>query len=230
MITRRKDYTKQLPSKDARKLYIICEGRGTEPDYFSFFKGLTSNLEVITIPPENGTDPLKLRDLAEEKFIGECARFRVDYRANDSVWFVIDTDTWEEEGKIDTLRRFCYANNSAYKEKYPDLKLYSAWNVTQSNPSFEIWLYYHFFDKMPDRELLDSYPTFKSFVNGAIAGGFDYQIDPVRISVAIQNARANYKLDSSGKLCEYATEVFNLAEVIVPFVRTHLERLRGKML
>ena len=41
MITRRKDYSKQLPSKDARKLYLFCEGEGTEPDYFTFFKGLS---------------------------------------------------------------------------------------------------------------------------------------------------------------------------------------------
>lgn len=64
MITRRKNYTKQAPTRDARKLYIFCEGVGTEPSYFSFFEGLSTNLEIITVPPESGTDPLKLLELA----------------------------------------------------------------------------------------------------------------------------------------------------------------------
>ena len=70
MITRRKDYTKRAPSKDASKIYIISEGTDSEIKYLNFFIGLSSNLELIVITSENGTDPLKLRDLAKEKFFG----------------------------------------------------------------------------------------------------------------------------------------------------------------
>ena len=52
MIIRRKEYAKREPSRDAHKIYIVCEGKGTEPAYFSFFEGLSSNLQLITIPPE----------------------------------------------------------------------------------------------------------------------------------------------------------------------------------
>ena len=88
MITRNKNYEKLPPSKDA------------EPDYFSFFKGLSSNLEVIIIPPRDGNDPLKLKALAERQFFDDDSRYSIDYRAHDTIWFVIDTDSWEEEGKI----------------------------------------------------------------------------------------------------------------------------------
>ena len=104
MITRRKYYEKQAPSRDARKVYIICEGKGSEPDYFGFFEGLSTNLQLIVIPPEEGTDPLKLKALAERTLLVETRKFTIDYMASDSIWFVVDSDTWEEEGKIARLR------------------------------------------------------------------------------------------------------------------------------
>ncbi|MBR5944355.1 MAG: RloB domain-containing protein, partial [Lachnospiraceae bacterium] len=189
-----------MPSKDARKLYLFCEGEGTEPDYFTFFKGLSSNLEIITLPPESGTDPLKLMELAKNKLLEEDSRYIMDYLASDSVWFVIDTDSWEEEGKITPLREFCAANNTAFPEKFTEVKPYSAWNVVQSNPCFEIWLYYHFYKDAPKPEEIEVHPTFKAFVSSAITGGFNFQNDPVRVETAIENAKVNFKRDEEGKL------------------------------
>ena len=57
------------PSRDSHKIYIVCEGATKEPEYFEFFQGLSNNLEIISIPPTNGTDPLKLITNAEEKLI-----------------------------------------------------------------------------------------------------------------------------------------------------------------
>lgn len=231
MITRRKDYSKQLPSKDARKMYLFCEGEGTEPDYFTFFKGLSSNLEIITLPPENGkTDPLKLMELAKCKLLKEDSRYIMDYIAKDSVWFVIDTDTWEREGKITRLREFCTFNNDAFPEKWSEVKPYSAWNVVQSNPCFEIWLYYHFFKNAPDPIMIEPHPSIKAFVSSAISGGFNFQTDPVKVETAVDNAKANFKSDEEGKPLYFSTEVFELAEEIIPFVRQHLDRLKGKMM
>ena len=230
MITRRKDYSKRLPSKDARKLYLFCEGVGTEPDYFAFFKGLSSNLEIITLPPESGTDPLKLMELAKSKLLEEDSHYIMDYQSNDSVWFVIDTDTWEKEGKITPLREFCAGNNTEFPEKFSEVKPYNAWNVVQSNPCFEVWLYYHIYKDAPNPEAIEVHSTFKAFVNSAISGGFDFQIDPVKVETAIENAKVNFKRDEEGKLELFSTEVYELAEVIIPFVKQHLDRLKGKMM
>ena len=108
-----KEYGKREPSRDAHKIYIVCEGKGTEPAYFSFFEGLSSNLQVITIPPTDGTDPLKLIERAKQILIGESRAYTVEYQHSDTVWFVIDTDTWEKEGKITPLREFCTKLNEA---------------------------------------------------------------------------------------------------------------------
>ena len=32
--------------------------------------------------------------------IGEDREYTVEYEHGDTVWFVVDTDTWEKEGKI----------------------------------------------------------------------------------------------------------------------------------
>ena len=230
MITRRKYYEKQAPSRDARKVYIICEGKGSEPDYFGFFEGLSTNLQLIVIPPEEGTDPLKLKALAERTLLVETRKFTIDYMANDSIWFVVDTDTWEEEGKIASLREFCLSQNESVPERYSEVKPYNAWNVVQSNPCFEIWLYYHFYDRKPVMEDVESYTTFKEFVNASISGGFNFQHDPVRLQDAIVNSRQTIGDATDGTLVRFTTEVYQLGEVILPFVKRHLDRLRGMMI
>lgn len=169
MIQRRKEYGKREPSRDAHKIYIVCEGKGTEPAYFSFFEGLSSNLQVITIPPDEGTDPLKLMERAEHILIGEDRIYALDYKHGDTVWFVIDTDSWEKEGKITPLRVFCSQQNEAIPQILDEVKSYNAWNVAQSNPCFEIWLYYHFYNTKPQEEDVSKYASFKEYVNSVIS-------------------------------------------------------------
>lgn len=77
MITRRKDYSKSEPTKDASKIYIVCEGKGTEPDYFGFFEGLSSNLELIVIPPDS-RGSMRLQALLESPWAAET---RQNYQA-----------------------------------------------------------------------------------------------------------------------------------------------------
>lgn len=80
MIRRIKDYDKKAPSKDAHKVYIVCEGADTEPQYFEFFQGCSSNLHIITIPPTDGTDPLKLMEKAKQELLHEGGKYLLDYR------------------------------------------------------------------------------------------------------------------------------------------------------
>lgn len=229
MITRRRDYSKKAPSKDARKIYIICEGEGSEPDYFRFFEGLSSNLQLIVIPPDAGTDPLKLKMQSERLFSGDSPKYTIDYLQRDMVWFVIDTDTWEREGKIALLRDFCKSNNDHFPKEYDEVKPYQAWNVAQSNPCFEIWLYYHIYSDLPSTDEASRHKTFKEFVSAVIAGGFDYQRDPARIDDAISNAASNFERQGNGSPALYSTEVYRLGEEICRFVKRQIDILRGKM-
>lgn len=229
MIERRKDYSKKDPSKNASKIYIVCEGRSTEPDYFSFFEGLSSNLELIVIPPEEGTDPLKLLELAKHKLLENAKEYTLDYLQQDKVWFAIDTDSWEQEGKITPLREFCRQKNESIPVEFDEARPYEAWNVAQSNPCFEVWLYYHHYEDAPDEDKVKEHPSVKAFVHSSIAGGFDCQRDPVRLQNAIANAEKNFRQQRNGNPDRFATEIYCLGKEIMGFVKTEMRKLRNKM-
>lgn len=231
MIRKRNEYTKREPSKDAGKIYIICEGdiNGTEKDYYEFFEGLSSNLKLIIIPSEDGkTDPLKLMEQAKKQLLEETRLYTLDYMQNDKVWFAIDTDTWEEQDKIRPLRDFCTAQNDIVK-KLDERKPYDAWNVAQSNPCFEIWLYYHFYDTPPTEDDVKEHPSMKSYLDSKIAGGYNFQKDPVRIKDAIENSEKNFLRQENGNPALFSTEQHMLGKEILGFVSSEIAKLRNKI-
>jgi len=229
MIKKRNDYTKREPSKDARKIYIVCEGSESEKNYFEFFEGLSSNLQLIVIPPQNGTDPLKLMELAKRQLLEETRSYTLDFTQNDKVWFAIDTDSWEKEGKIQTLRDFCAEQNEKIKENYTEIKPYEAWNVAQSNPCLEIWLYYHLYDTPPEEDEVSKHSSMKSYVDSKISGGFNFQKDPVRLRDAIKNSEKNFHRQENGNPALFSTEQHLLGKEILGFVDSEINKLRNKL-
>ncbi len=147
----------------------------------------------------------------------------------DTVWFVFDTDMSEKEGKIAPLCKFCDEQNRLVVSKYDEVKPYKAWNVAQSNPCFEIWLFYHFFDTKPKDYDSERYTSFKEYVNAQISGGFNFQAHPVYLQEAMANAKKNFQLDTNGKLDLYCTEMFKLGEEILSFTKRELSKLRNKL-
>ncbi len=211
-LVRSRRYERQEPLRDSRKIYIYCEGNKREFDYFRFFCGLSSNVNIIPIPSKDGkTDPEKLMEAAREEFginSDVSPKFTLDVSQQDNVWFVIDTDSWGS--KITDLRNFCKNQNAGLDNE--------AWYVSQSNPSFEIWLYYHKFSEKPVKNDVDKYSSIKEFVDAQIPGGFDSRKHPAMIEAAIQNAKATYE-EENQVLKLYSTEVFKLGQVILPFVK-----------
>lgn len=133
------------------------------------------------------------------------------------MWFVIDTDRWNERGKIDILRKFVELKDSSY----------NAWCVAQSNPSFEVWLYFHSYRNKPNANEVNKYATFKEFVAVKIPGGFDNRTMPLDIEKALNNAKSNFESkNNQPKL--YSTEVYKLAEEIVSFVKPQLDECLAK--
>ena len=210
-LIRPKRYERLEPSRDSRKIYIYCEGNRREYDYFRFFRGLSSNVNIIAIPSKDGkTDPKKLMEAALMDFFGTEERnaiYALDVKQKDMVWFAIDTDEWG--GKIGDLRDFCKLRNR-------DVDC-DVWNVAQSNPCFEIWLYYHFFDKEPDTESVEEFSSLKNFVDAMIPGGFDSRKHPALLATAISNASANYH-EQNEMPDLFSTEVYKLGQEILPFV------------
>ena len=98
--------------------------------------------------------------------------------------------------------------------------------VAQSNPSFEIWLYYHFNNVEPDKLKMRNHASFKQFVNSTINGGFDNRSMPVEIEKAIENSGRNFQINQDNQPSVYSTEVFKLGVVIVSFVKKQLYIVR----
>ena len=227
MILRVKNYKKQEPSRNAQKIFVICEGNATEPNYFGFFAGLSSNLSVIPIPSEDGkSDPVKLKEWAEAHLLGKNTS--PDYREHDLVWFVVDTDEWQAQGKIAELKDFCAVLNSQERSRYSNLPVYDMWNVAQSNPQFEIWHYYHIYDEKPDSTEVSQFASFKEFVNSKIQGGFDFNVHPVYVEDAIRNASAHFSRDKDGYPSAYSTEVYLVCQQILPFVKKIVDVMKQK--
>jgi hypothetical protein len=213
-LTRNKVYAKVEPFKYAKKLYIFCESEkgGNEVAYFNFFKGFSSNIDIIPIPNDNGkSDPTKLKSQAELSLENKSISLSIELL--DEVWFVIDTDRWNEGNKIDELKQFV-----AEKKKS-----YSGWFVAQSNPSFEIWLYYHFNSEKPNEKEVEVSTSFKEFVATKIKGGFDNRSMPLEIQQATAIAEKNFEIEN-GQPRLYSTEVFNLAKQIINFTKAQLDQ------
>ena len=221
-LSRNKVYLKVALNKNAKKIYILCEGSETEIRYFKYFQGLSSNIDIIPIPNVNGqSDPVKLKENSELLFIGNSLTppiYSLSQDYKDEVWFVIDTDRWNEGNKINQLKTFCNSKNIESKQ----------WFVAQSNPSFEIWFYFHFFEKKPISSEVEKHLTFKQFINNVIPGGFDSRSMPIEIENAIINAKNNFEItDNQPRL--YSTEVFYLGENIFPFVKIQIEKAKEMM-
>ena len=92
--------------------------------------------------------------------------------------------------------------------------------MAQSNPSFEVWLYYHFYDTKPQDEV----GNWKDFLNQTIVGGFNATKHPVYIQTAIINAENNYS-KTNDLPDPTTTEVFILAKDFLPLVKAEIDAL-----
>lgn len=216
-LSRQKVYNRVEPFKNAKKIYIFCEGERKEIDYFKFFQGFASNIDIIPIANENGkSDPTKLKAQAEYQIKNDL--ITISEELLDEIWFVIDTDRWNEGNKISILKDFVKEKN----------QIYNGWFVAQSNPSFEIWLYYHFYSEKPENEDVLAFMSFKEYVATKIKGGFDNRSMPIEIQRATINAEENFESeDDQPKL--YSTEVFNLSKKIINFTKNQLEECLNKL-
>ena len=162
---------------------------------------------------------MKLKENAELLFFGNeltSPQFSISEEYKDEIWFVIDTDRWNEGDKINQLKLFCTSKNISAQQ----------WIVAQSNPSFELWLYYHFYKVQPEKTNVEKHASFKQFVDAAIKGGFDSRSMPIEIVNAIPVSqlpapvpayiKQHYKgakITEAGKVTDAAGKISYEAEV-----------------
>ena len=101
------------------------------------------------------------------------------------------------------------------------------WFVAQSNPCFEVWLFYHFY-KFHEFEGMEISVNWKSFLNRKINGGFNSRKHSIYIQTAIKNSKEKYEKENN-EINIGSTEVFKLAENFYPLVKQQIENALSKI-
>lgn len=199
-------YEKKAPFRDSFFLIIVCEGKNREPDYFRFFDGMSSRVKIVPVESRDGSAPKLLIDRAvakEEELDASAER--------DLVWFVIDTDRCREQ--LHEIRQEC--------------DRHSHWHVAQSNPCFEVWLYFHAKTALPALSNIERCNNWKSYLPTIIKGGFNPDFHPITIESAIVNSKAVYQgtgyFPNSG-----STQLWELGETLLPLVKKELDSLKPR--
>lgn len=202
-------YTKKEPFRDAFFFIIICEGKNREPEYFRFFEGMSSRVRIVPVASSEGnSSPVKLvtNAIEKERELGATAE-------RDQVWFVIDTDRWREQ--IRELREEC--------------ALHTHWQLAQSNPCFEVWLYFHAKAQLPVLENIDQCNNWKPYLPTVIKGGFNTNTHPVAIETAIINSKA-ICVETGYSPKQGHTQLWKLGEALLPLIQRDLDILKDKFL
>lgn len=217
MIQTNRLFEREEPCREAKSIYIFCEGVRREYKYFTYFKEMDSriNVEIYKLDPHEDNSPRGLLRIAENCIIKseENPKPKYMFQENDEVWIVLDTD-------IDKLG----TRKPQIVEVKEECNQMASWFVTESNPCFEVWLYYHLSAEKPDFKEIEKSAAWKIFVNDFIEGGFDSRKHPVYIENASKNAEKNYEIDN-GAPNTGSTEVFRLANSIIPLVESKIKKV-----
>jgi len=215
MILTNRTFKRNQPSKDAKSLYVFCEGAKREYQYFNFFKEIDSRINIVVykLQEDENNSPKGLFEIAQKSVLKSPANPNPKYsfQKNDEVWLVMDID----KDKLNTRLPQIFSIRAKCEE-------YDSWYVTLSNPCFEVWLYYHLKDLKP-RFKGDEYCTnWKSFVNEVVIGGFDSRRHPIFLGRAAEKAESSY--ESENDLPDIgSTEIFRLSRSIFPLVEKKIE-------
>lgn len=198
-------YEKRPPYRDAFYVIVVCEGINREVDYFKFFDGLTARLKLVPVSNPQGSAPNQLTKaaLAFEKELGAQAEI-------DRLWFVIDTDRWKDQ--LHVIRE--EAKNKHH------------WKIAQSNPCFEVWLYFHAKSTLPEIENLGQCNPWKQYLPTIIQGGFNSDFHPIAIETATSYAKSSFQ--ATGYFPNPgSTQVWQLAEEIIPLIKKELDEMKA---
>jgi RloB-like protein len=211
MILTNRLFVREIPTREAKSIYIFGEGAKRELQYFKYFRGIDSRIkvEIYELEDDENNSPLGLLNIAKKCIIAteNNPNPKYSFQENDEVWIVLDTDKDKGESRksqIEKVRCYCKETES--------------WFLAQSNPCFEVWLYYHLQSEKPIFEENEYCPGWKELVNKSISGGFDSRKHPIFIENASNNAEKNYS--SQDNIPDIgSTEVFRLSQSILPLVK-----------
>ncbi len=221
MILTNRLFKRESPGREAKSIYIFCEGAKREYQYFKYFKEMDSriNVEIYKLDPHEDNSPLGLLNIARKciKSSPDNPKPKYEFLENDEVWIVLDTDKDKKDSRKPQIAQVT-----------EECEPMSDWFVTQSNPCFEVWLYYHFSSEKPVFEGNEHCTNWKKWVNDSIKGGFDSRKHPIYIEQAGKNAEKNFESDD-GNPGIGSTEVFKLAKSIFLLVESKIKLVLKKI-
>lgn len=221
MILTNRLFVRVPPNREAKSIYIFCEGVKREYDYFEYFRELDSriNIEVYKLQEQEGNSPLGLLKIAEKCInkTGGNPNPKYNFIEGDEVWIVLDVDKDKfnsREPQIINIQERCGELDN--------------WHLAQSNPCFEVWLYYHLHSKKPTFNNSEKCSEWKQLVSDSIKGGFDSRRHPIYIETASVNAEKNFRLVNNMPDLG-STNVYKLANTIVPLVSSKLKKVLNQI-
>ncbi|HMQ46645.1 MAG TPA: RloB family protein [Saprospiraceae bacterium] len=222
MLIQNRLFEKEAPDRNASCIYLFCEGIKRELEYFRFFQNKDSRLKVEVYPfsPNEDNSPRGLMDMAKKCFFISDENLSVKYeiQEEDEVWIVLDSDPdkWDSRRtQIEEVKKFCMENKG--------------WNVAESNPCFEVWLYYHRSNVKAEFEGEGSCKNWKQLVDQEFKGGFDSRKHPINIETATNNAKLNYAVDENEKPLVGSTAVFRLGHNLLKLLKPKIDKALKKM-
>ena len=164
MILTNRLFTRKPASREAKSIYIFCEGVKREVHYFQYFKEIDSriNIEIYPLTPNEDNSPLGLYNIAFDCLVKTDVNPNPKYEFidNDEAWIILDSDPDKlktRKPQIQSIREKC--------DTY-------GWKIAQSSPCFEVWLHNHLFTEFPNAiQDIEKCKSWKTFLSEKIGGG-----------------------------------------------------------
>jgi len=166
MSRRNRAYKKGEPFRDASLFVIICEGEKREKIYFETIANNSQRIKVEILESKDGK--------SAPKYLLETATLYIEQFGldkDDSLWFVLDIDKWTRES-IDIIASECTNKHN--------------WNLSISNPCFEVWLYLHVSDISKSKS--KTCKELKTELHKLVKGGYNAKSFIQNLQIAIERA------------------------------------------
>jgi hypothetical protein len=208
------NYRKEYGEKSPKTFFVIISGGiKRERDYFKIIANQDKfrRIKIEFVADPNQLNPKGLLATAKDK----QERYKTSQEDDpDKIFIVSDVDHFIKE--LLDIKPTC---------KVSDISLII------SNPCFEIWLYYSKFDQKPDAFIIPENPLkisqeFKTYLDLKFKGGIDPRYAIFDIETAISNSSTNnYDEDNNGIPKLFATNMFRLAEQLLPLIKNELDKM-----
>jgi hypothetical protein len=207
------NYKKGYGVKSPKTFFVIISGGEVrEKNYFKIISNQDKfrRIKISFVADPDQLHPDGLLQKAEE----EQKRYKTSQGDEpDNIFIVSDVDHF-----INDLLRI--------KPKCENANI----SLIISNSCFEVWLYYGKFNQKPEdfiipKNSLKISQEFKTYLNDKFKGGIDPRYAIFDIETAIANSKINYEADNNGIPNLFSTNMFRLAEQLLPFIKDELSKI-----